>query len=188
MFSPLLTPRLRLRRLEIADAEAVHAYRSDPRVARFQSWGTTSAGEVAAFLERMATRDALTPGEWFQIAITLRDSGQLVGDCGLRARADDRRQVEAGITLSPAYQRRGMAREALTAVLSWLFTEAETHRVFCSVDPRNEPCLVLLTKIGLRREAHLIESLWIKGMWADDVVLALLRREWKPEIAPVPKG
>ncbi len=31
----------------------------------------------------------------------------------------------------------------------------------------------------MRREAHLLESLWFKGDWADDLVYAILRREWE---------
>ena len=31
----------------------------------------------------------------------------------------------------------------------------------------------------MRREAYMIESLWINGQWMDDLVFATLRREWK---------
>ena len=31
----------------------------------------------------------------------------------------------------------------------------------------------------MRREAHMIESLWIKGEWVDDVIFAILRSEWR---------
>jgi RimJ/RimL family protein N-acetyltransferase len=39
----------------------------------------------------------------------------------------------------------------------------------------------LLQKIGMREEAHMIQSLWIKGAWVDDVVFAMLRKEWRAE-------
>jgi RimJ/RimL family protein N-acetyltransferase len=31
----------------------------------------------------------------------------------------------------------------------------------------------------MRREAHMIESLWINNEWVDDVVFAMLRKEWR---------
>jgi RimJ/RimL family protein N-acetyltransferase len=36
----------------------------------------------------------------------------------------------------------------------------------------------LLERIGMRREAHLQQSLRIDGEWVDDVVFAMLRSEW----------
>lgn len=179
MFSNLVTPRLVLRRLDPSDAEAVYAYRSDPEVSRFQSWAPASVLEIRSFIERMSTFDPLSPGEWFQLGIILAAEGKLVGDCGLQARADDRRQVEVGITVAPAFQRLGIAVEALTAVFGYLFTNTETHRVFCSVDPGNDASLNLLKKIGMRREGHMRECLWVRGKWVDDVAFGILRKEWE---------
>lgn len=178
MFPPLTTSRLTLRRLEPTDAAAVHAYRSLPEVSQFQSWEPATPAEVVALVEGMPAENPLTPGAWFQIAITTRDRGNLVGDCGLHPREDDPRQVEIGITVAPTWQGQGFATETLRAMLRYLFTQTDTHRVFCSVDPRNEPSRKLLQKLGLRQEAHLIESLWIKGQWVDDIILAMLKREW----------
>jgi RimJ/RimL family protein N-acetyltransferase len=186
MFPELNTRRLTLRRLEPSDVGQLYTYRSDPEVSRYQSWEPASAQEVRAFIERLRTMDPLTPGEWFQVGIALRDTGELIGDCGLHVRADDRRQVEIGITLAPRFQRQGLAAEALQALLDFLFTRTDTHRVFCSVDPRNQACVRLLAKVGMRQEAHLVESLWFKGAWADDLVFAMLRREsGLPGICPL---
>ena len=183
MLPELLTERLILRPLEPDDAGRVHAYRTDPNVGRFQSWDLNSVQEVRQFIDRMRTLESLTSGEWLQLGIFLREMGELVGDCGLHPRADDPRQVEIGITLAPAFQRRGLAREAFSAVLRFLFTSTETHRAFCSVDPRNESCQRLLRSVGMRREAHLIESLWIRDAWCDDLIFAMLRREWTMAMA-----
>lgn len=184
MLQPLVTQRLILRRLEPSDADAVYAYRVDPEISRFQTWEPASAEEITAFIVRMHGMELLTPGEWFQIGIVRRDTGELVGDCGIHARADERRQVELGITLAPSFQRQGMAFEAFCALLEFLFTRTETHRVFCSVDPRNRSCLSLLQKVGMRREAHMVESLWIKGAWVDDVVFGILKEEWEKPTEP----
>lgn len=182
MHQPLVTPRLILRRLEPADAGVIHAYRADPEVARYQSWEPASAEEVEDYIKRLQGVALLTPGAWFQLGIVRRDTGELIGDCGIHARADEPRQVELGITLAPAAQRQGFAAEAMSALLDYLFTRTETHRVCCSVDPRNRSCLRLLEKIGLRREAHLVESLFLKGEWVDDVVFGVLRQEWKSRV------
>jgi RimJ/RimL family protein N-acetyltransferase len=102
----------------------------------------------------------------------------MAGDVGIHVQAHDSRQVEIGITLARAFQGRGLATEALNAVLEYIFKNLGKHRVYGSVDPRNEASLALLERIGMRREAHFVESIWFKGAWVDDVICAILRREF----------
>ena len=179
MLQAILTERLILRTLEGTDAETVYTYQVDPEVSRYQNWPFLSIDSLRAFLARQHGLEPFTSADWFQIGITLRDTGEVVGDCGLHARDNDRRQVELGITLARSFQHRGLGSEALSALLEFLFNRPDTHRVYCSADPRNRPCLRLLERAGMRREAHMIESLWIKGEWVDDVIFAILRREWR---------
>jgi RimJ/RimL family protein N-acetyltransferase len=84
-----------------------------------------------------------------------------------------------GITLAPAFQRRGYASEALRALLHLAFDTLGKHRVYASIDPRNAASLALFERAGFRREAHHVESLWLMGEWVDDVILAMLAREWR---------
>ncbi len=47
---PLGSPRLVLRRFALADADAFATCRSDPLVARYQDWESSSRAEAAAFI------------------------------------------------------------------------------------------------------------------------------------------
>jgi RimJ/RimL family protein N-acetyltransferase len=173
------TRRLVLTALRAADAPALHEYRSDPDVCRFQSFEPGSLRDVEKWIEGLQMDRFDEPGTWFQFAIRLRDSGQLVGDLGTRFDAEDPRVVEVGFTISPAHQRRGYGTEAVVGALDHLFVSAGKHRVYGSVDPRNRASIALLEKVGMRREAHFRESLWFKGEWVDDVVFGILESEWK---------
>jgi len=42
--------------------------------------------------------------------------------------------------------------------------------------------MALMRSLGLRQDAHFRESLRFRGEWVDDVVFAMLAREWR-EIA-----
>lgn len=179
MFSELLTPRLALRQLGPSDVVAMFEYRSRPEVARFQAWEPQSLEQVRSFVESCLSAEPDTPGTWFQLAITLRESSLLIGDCGLHFLGEETCQAEVGITLAPAYQGKRYATEALEAVLYYLFATLGKHRVCATVDPRNQPSVALLKRVGMRQEAHLQESLWFKGEWADDLIFAILDREWK---------
>jgi len=175
----ILTERLNIRRLELRDSEAVFNYRSDPMISRYQNWEPESVGEIQSFITGLEKICLGTPGQWYQLGLCVRSSGELVGDCGIHVQVHDPRQVEIGITLAREFQVRGFATEALRAILGHLFLTLGKHRVFGSVDPRNTPSLALMERVGMRREAHFVESLWFKGAWVDDIIYAMLRREYQ---------
>jgi len=66
----LRTSRLQLRPLQESELAAFAAYRSDPEVARYQSWSAPYSLEQArVFLKDMNRAQPGTPGHWFQLAI-----------------------------------------------------------------------------------------------------------------------
>lgn len=170
--------RVVLRALRADDTETIFAYRADPGVARYQSWQPQSVDELRSFIASLARAESYAPGTWYQLGIALPADGALIGDCGVHVPADEPRQAEFGITLAPAWQGRGLATAALEALFTQVFGTLDKHRVFASVDSRNARSIALMERAGMRREAYHRESLWFKGEWADDVVYALLRREW----------
>ena len=117
----LASARLRLRRLQRDDAEALCAYRSLPEVARYQSWDSFGPDDAARLIESQLTAEPDIPGTWFQLAIVEAATGDFIGDCGLHCRKEDSRQMEIGITLSPRHQGRRYAAEAVECLLDYLF-------------------------------------------------------------------
>jgi RimJ/RimL family protein N-acetyltransferase len=178
-FSDILTERLVLRDLAASDAPRVFAYRSHPEVSRFQSWGTESDDEISSYIANLSTMEPGAPGAWYQLSIELRSSGELIGDCGFRVLDSDPRQAEVGIALAPECQSKGYAAEALRALLHYLFVKLDKHRTFASVDPRNVRSTRLMQRLGMRKEAHFVQSLWFKGEWVDDMIFAMLASDWK---------
>ncbi|MEI7037089.1 GNAT family N-acetyltransferase [Fulvimonas yonginensis] len=170
----LTTTRLRIDRLRVYDAQALFACRTAPAVARYQGWRPADPDEAKAFIERQPAEPSTG---WFQRAIRLREGG-LIGDLGVCLPHEPGASAEFGISLAPVHQGRGYAREAVRALLDHGFGVLGWRRVQASVDPRNAACLALLRSLGLRQEAHFRERLWLHGEWVDDVVFALLAREW----------
>jgi RimJ/RimL family protein N-acetyltransferase len=182
LFGGLRSERLLLRRLQTDDASAISAYRAIPEVAKYQSWESCTLEDAARLIDAQAGLVPDTPGTWFQLGIVRLTSGQLIGDCGLHFRQDEPRQVELGITMAPAHQRRGFASEAITTVLDHIFGTLEKHRVSAVTDAENLAAANLFAKLGFRREGHLIEHVWFKGAWASEYQFAMLGREWEQRI------
>jgi len=174
----LTTPRLLIDGLRSEDSAALFHNRADPDVRRYQSRWPASIDDALGFIETCLAVAPNTPGTWFQRAIRLTDTGDLIGDLGLHFIAEAESTIELGITLLLRYQQRGYAKEALNAVLGFVFDDLEKHRIYASVDPRNHASLKLLEGVGIRKEAHFQKSLRLHGEWADDVIYAMLAREW----------
>jgi RimJ/RimL family protein N-acetyltransferase len=179
----LVTSRLTLRPLRPSDAEAVFAYRSDPAVARFQTWQPRDVREVRAFIATLRDVKLDTPGTWYQLAITHRESGTLIGDCGLHFPAhsspEKADQVEIGITLAFAHQRQGYAIETLERVLAALFVGLGKRRIYARVDPRNTRSIELLERVGMRKVARLQENAQPNCEGGNDAIYAILASEWE---------
>jgi RimJ/RimL family protein N-acetyltransferase len=173
-----ITHRLRLDVLRESDVETLFQYRSDPSVALYQGWRPQSRDEALDFIRSQQQIALDVPDSWLQLAIRLSDDGALIGDLGLHLPADADGSYEFGITIAPVYQGKGYAREAARALLDFLFRSLGAHRVHASIDPRNVASAALLRSLGMRQEAHFRESLKLRGEWVDDVIFALLAREW----------
>jgi RimJ/RimL family protein N-acetyltransferase len=180
-FAALTSERLVLRRFRPEDLDAFVAYRSDPGVARYQSWEAPyPRSQARQFLQELETIHPDTPGEWFQFAVALRATDRLIGDCAAHVPADDPRQAEIGFTLAPEHQGHGYATEAVRRLLRYLLIERGKHRVSATCDDRNTRSAAVLERAGMRREGHLLESTWSKGEWTNDLLYAVLRHEWPP--------
>ncbi|SMC65594.1 GNAT family N-acetyltransferase [Papillibacter cinnamivorans] len=179
-FTPLRTERLVLRRLSAPDAGDFFRYRSLPEVCAFQPFRPKSVREAAGFIAGIAQEPDI-PGTWFQLALCLKEGGGLIGDAGIHFIDAD--QAEIGYTLAPAFQGRGYATEGAAAMFAWLFRDLKKHRITASVDPENTRSVRLLQRLGMRREAHFVQSIRLNDRWTDDLVFAILREEWEQTIS-----
>jgi RimJ/RimL family protein N-acetyltransferase len=175
----LKSDRMILRPLLSTDAQDLFSYRSEPDIYQFQNWQPKTMADVVNFIETRIAGEPDVPNTWFQLALCTYDPYELIGDCGLHFFEKESNQVEVGITLKREYQGLGYATEALKSVFNFLFGELKKHRIFGSVDPNNRASIRLMERLGMRKEAHFIESLWSHDRWSDDMIYAILSREWK---------
>ncbi len=176
----LNTARLQIRPIGLEDKDALFSYRSDPETNQYLSQQPGSLDDIEAFIKKSA-RTIDLPGSWFQLAIIEKESNQLIGDVGIHflVSATENKQIELGYTLNKEFQRRGYATEALTSIIDYVFYSLKKHRITASIDPGNTASINLVERLGFRKEAHCIESLFFRGKWVDDVIYAILAREWK---------
>jgi RimJ/RimL family protein N-acetyltransferase len=152
----LSTPRLILDGHRAEDFADLAAMWADPEVVRHIGGRPFTAEEVWTRLLRAAgCWPVLGFGYW-----VLRDraTGRLVGEAGL---ADFRREIEpplgdapeAGWALAAWAHGRGLASEAMAAVLAWSDSELKPERLVCIISPENAASIRVAQKRGFR-EMH----------------------------------
>ncbi|MFE7316104.1 GNAT family N-acetyltransferase [Streptomyces sp. NPDC057555] len=177
---PLRTERLDLRPVRHDDFAAVYAYQRRPEVCRYLYWGPHDEAGSRASVADKATRTTLTAsGDFLQLAVVHRDTGTLVGDVTFDYTRHEHRQGGIGYVFNPEHAGHGYATEAARALLRLGFEELGLHRIQAELDGRNTASARLLERLGMRREGHLRENEFLDGEWSDEVIYAMLAREWR---------
>jgi len=181
---PLLTPRLALRAWTPSDVPRLARYINDPAV--FRSVTSRHArftrADEAEFVR--GSRRAGAKGQKLNLAITLRETGEVLGAVGLEIRDRDNGRGWTGYWLAPRYWHRGYGSEAASAVCRVAFSVLKLHRIEAAVFEFNPRSMRLLERLGFRREGQRREVLRRGGRWHDEVEFGLLVSEFRPYRAP----
>jgi RimJ/RimL family protein N-acetyltransferase len=176
---PILTDRLLLRPFEPSDLDAVHAMQSREDVARYLYWNPRTPDETEEALRRIVElRSVDDEHDGLRLAAVRRDSGELIGDFSLWRTSREHQQGEIGFVLHPDHHGQGFATEASLVCLRLGFEVVGFHRIEGRCDARNTASARVMERLGMRREAHLVENELVKGEWTDELVYAMLASEW----------
>ena len=176
---PIATERMIIRPFAPGDLDALVAIHGDERVVRYLPWGVRDRAELAGVLEEKTRRTRVErEGDGLNLAGVDAQTGALVADLSLMWRSAEHQQGEVGYILHPDHEGHGYATEGARAMLALGFDGLGLHRIYGRIDARNDASARVLERLGMRREAHLVENEHLKGEWTDEVVYALLAREW----------
>ena len=174
----LETKDLILRKPVMKDAKDIYRYASDPEVARYVLWDPhRSLSETRTFIRFLRSRiRAGYPSSW---AVTLRETGTVIGTIGFIWYSDENRSAELGYSFSREYWNHGYATQALTAVIDALFRSLPINRLEAQHDVRNPASGRVMEKSGLRQEGILRDRIMNKGEYVNVALYAILRSDWK---------
>jgi ribosomal-protein-alanine N-acetyltransferase len=144
------TDRLIIRSTQEVDFEPLAALWTDPDVTYYMG-GPRNYEEILRILRDDAQ---LKPqpvfGQW---PVIEKETGQLVGDCGILEKdIDGRNQYEIIYVLARAAWGKGFATEAASSLRDYAFNELGLKRITALIDPDNTKSEMVATKIGLRYE------------------------------------
>ena len=150
------TPRLALRAWCQADKPRFRRIINTPAM-MVHFGGVTDDASLDALIDaQMASEAADGFSMW---AVDWRESGELVGICGLRrahhAQARVHGMLEVGWRIGEQWWRRGIAHEAAAASIAWGWAHSGDREIIAYTSPGNEPSWRLMDKLGMRRRADL---------------------------------
>lgn len=160
----LTTPRLTLRRATLDDVDPMFAIMSDPRAMRY--WSTLphdTPKTTAKIIRALAKRPA--PATY----LIIEHDEQVIGMGGMHG------HNEVGYIIHADHWRKGFAREAMQAILPFLWEVTRRTYLFADVDPRNTASCGLLTALGFYETHRKERTYCVDGHWSDSVYFRLDR-------------
>jgi RimJ/RimL family protein N-acetyltransferase len=180
----LTTERLLLRDFVESDWEAVLAYQQDPLYLRYNEWTSRTAEEVREFVQMFLDHQKQIPRIKYQFAITLKSTGQLIGNCGVRRDSPEAHEGDMGYELDPKFWGNGYATEAARTVMHFGFAHMGFQRIsaWCVAD--NVGSAHVLEKLGMRLERRMRDHQYFKGRWWDTLSYGISYDEWRRQVSP----
>ena len=170
----LETPRLLLRDFTADDWPAVFAYQRDPRYLRLYEWSDRTPEAVQAFVQMFIDQQYARPRTRFQLAVTLRQTGEAIGNCGIRRESPTSHEAEIGYEIAPDQWGRGYASEAVAAIVRFGIETLRVHRISAWLVADNVASARVLEKNGFQLEGRLRDKEMYKGRYWDVLMYAHL--------------
>ena len=144
------TTRLRLRRCHPSDVDAVLAYRGRSDVAKYLSAGVWTRAKTIRELGTYETTVFDGPGDELVLLAEINDSRRVAGEVGLVWRDDIPDTAEIGYVFNPDFGGRGLATEAITALVQVAFDQFGFRHVMAVTDEANRASRALCERVGMR--------------------------------------
>ncbi len=175
---PMLeTERLVLRGMRGQDAEDMYEYASRSEVTEFLLWSEhKSLSYTKEYLKYIESRYSV--GDFYDWAVTLKDSGKMIGTCGFAKIDTVNNSAELGYVLNPSYHKKGIAKEAAEAVIRFGFERLGLNRIEARFMEGNAPSLRVMEKLGMSFEGFEREAVFVKGSYKTVGKCALLSKNF----------
>jgi ribosomal-protein-alanine N-acetyltransferase len=150
-FPTLATPRLILRQSTPGDTADLFSFHSDPEVQKYDSDPPMreideAVGAIEHGRQMFASKEAIIWG------IELREESRLIGGIGFYFWGRVYYKTDMGYTVARPYWRRGIATEAIRAVMQFAFETLCLHRINVDTRMDNIASVRLMQKLGFRHE------------------------------------
>ncbi|MEH7177576.1 GNAT family N-acetyltransferase [Neobacillus vireti] len=173
-FPIIETERLILREVTVADAKNMLTYLSDDTVMKHM--GLVPFQTDDEVLDEISWYQSIyREGTGIRWGITLKDSNEVIGSCGFLNMLSKHHRADVGYELSKEYWGKGIANEALAAVVKYGFQHYQLERIQALIEPDNFPSQKLVERLGFRKEGLLRHYEFTCGKFDDLIMYSFLK-------------
>lgn len=163
----LITDRLNLRFYVESDWERVHIYGANPDFSEYEFWGPNTIEDTKKFVADMVVQNKSSPRFKFDLAICSKDTGLLIGGCGIRRETELSSIANLGWAINPEFQNKGYATEAARALIEFGFNDLGLSVIYALCDARNVASFKVMEKLGMKRVGFIKGEKEVKGFVRD---------------------
>ncbi|MBN1429766.1 MAG: GNAT family N-acetyltransferase [Anaerolineae bacterium] len=172
--------RIYLRDHRAGDLESFHAWLSDPVVARYLTFRTSTRDQSFIQLaDALQENDKETRTKYF-FATVLHENDHIIGEAGftIKARAEHGGIADLGYFLLKPYWGKGYATEATELMLAYCFKVLKLHKVVATCDAENKASERVMKRCGMVQEACPKKDYLLNGEWRDRLGYGILYEDW----------
>jgi [ribosomal protein S5]-alanine N-acetyltransferase len=175
-FPILETNRLLLRKFENSDSKSILKYLSDEEV--MEHYGLEPFQTVADALDEISWYHSIfNENTGIRWGITLKGENEVIGSCGFLNMVAQHHRTDIGYELSQNHWGKGIASEALEAVIKHGFQVMNIQRIQALIELPNVPSQRLVEKHGFIREGLLRKYEFTRGKFDDLYMYSLLKED-----------
>lgn len=172
----LRTERLILRPMHITDAPDMYEYACRDDLTEYLLWSphpsVSYTRDYLAYIEsRYATCD------FYDWAVTLADSGKMIGTAGFTKIDAPNNCAEIGYVLNPEYHGMGLGTEAAKKVVDFGFDTLGLHRIEARFMKGNSASEHVMEKLGMTFEGYHRDCILVKGKYRTVGFCAILSED-----------
>ena len=173
----LQTERLTLRRLMVRDDADMYEYSKNKEVTEYLTWDAhPDMAYTREYLQYLGSHYNI--GDFFDWAVVLDSENKMVGTCGFTRFDYNNNSGEIGYVINPAYWGRGIADEAVRAVMEFGFESLRLNRIEAKFIEGNSASMRVMEKTGMQFEGYNRRAMLIKGEYKTIGVYSILRDEY----------
>jgi RimJ/RimL family protein N-acetyltransferase len=169
--------RVIIREFAESDWIQIQEYACDYEVVKYETWGPNSEEQTKEFLSYAIKASQEADRKVFEFAVTLKDSGMLIGACGIRIKDIANRGADIGYTLRKDTWGKGLGTEVAKALIQFGFNDLKLHRIWATCHVDNRASARVLEKCGMQREGQLRKNMLQRGAWRDSYLYAVLETD-----------
>jgi diamine N-acetyltransferase len=170
--------RVVLRPVEPSDLPRVWELIEDLEVAVMAELGPVKPTSLAEFEARNIEREREANKDWVWFAIEV--DGEVIGECGLQHIHQFTRTCELGIAIGRDYWGKGFGQDVCRTLVDYAFEYLNMNRVGLFVLADDPRAVSAYRKAGFVEEGRLRQHSWVRGEFHDELVMSVLREDWKP--------